>query len=244
MAGGGGEYKYRLLRHTSSEQLQPAVGRSLPVPTVSPSVGYSQHLTMLLSLVLSAALLASVAASYDNPSCPQPTAACTAGVQAAVQALQPPIGALQEQLSAVQRQLAGCDGGCPDGWSYHLQSNACYLVPDEKLDWWSALRSCVSLDPRAHLASLHAENNAFVTGLLQGKGDYVWVGLFVPNGIADLPWGWVDGTPLNFKNWLSPNPNNKDGVEGCGVICNWDGYPWNDDQCQYTYSYVCQINLH
>ena len=178
---------------------------------------------MLLSLVLSAALLASAAASYDNPSCPQP--ACTAGVQAAVQALQPPIGAMQEQLSAVQRQLAGCDGGCPDGWSYHLQSNACYLVPDEKLDWWSALRSCVSLDPRAHLASLHAENNEFVTGLLQGKGDYVWVGLFVPNGIAKLPWGWVDGTPLNFKNWLSPNPNNKDGVEGCGVICNWDGIP-------------------
>uniref|UniRef100_A0A914CYD7 C-type lectin domain-containing protein n=1 Tax=Acrobeloides nanus TaxID=290746 RepID=A0A914CYD7_9BILA len=78
----------------------------------------------------------------------------------------------------------------------------------------------------------------------------MWTGLNNYNG----NWGWIDGTPLDYKNWdcLSCLVNGEhehcqpDGPGNCcncahmGFICGDKSSAWDDDPCTTISNFVCK----
>ena len=90
---------------------------------------------------------------------------------------------------------------------------------------------------QADLASIHSsEENQFVTDLSDGRR--FWLG-------GQLGWSWSDGTPWNYQNWLSGEPNGN-GAEGClenvALVTGEENKgKWNDRACDNTGGDVCMI---
>ena len=66
------------------------------------------------------------------------------------------------------------------------------------------------------------------------------------NKLDDSHWSWVDGTPLDYSNWVSGKPDNGGNDEYC-LHLNYGGNGrWNDIQCasvnERTIAYICQKN--
>ncbi|KAH7699818.1 hypothetical protein AAVH_33074, partial [Aphelenchoides avenae] len=44
----------------------------------------------------------------------------------------------------------------------------------------------------------------------------VWIGLFDASKSGN--WSWTDGTPLEFENWGSSQPDNEGGTQYCAQL--------------------------
>uniref|UniRef100_A0A8C1NMA5 C-type lectin domain-containing protein n=1 Tax=Cyprinus carpio TaxID=7962 RepID=A0A8C1NMA5_CYPCA len=97
-------------------------------------------------------------------------------------------------------------------------------------------RNCI--EEHANLASVHNElENNFLIGLLPSTTTRCWLGVQDAEG----QWLWSDGTPYDYSNWCSNEPNNLN-VENCGEI-NWTDRCWNDASCSTSMGYVCFLNF-
>ncbi|XP_043227500.1 C-type lectin domain family 4 member F-like [Amphibalanus amphitrite] len=155
---------------------------------------------------------------------------------------------LQNHLSSVQNMLRSpARQACPDGWIRH--SDGCYIISSSRASWTSAKRLCSSMDSRSQLASVHRENDDLVTSLASSAGESVWIGLTRRSSSRSTTrWAWVDGSPLDFTNWASGEPNNgrgfwsrDSGNENC-VLLRSSGV-WNDEGCAEVKRFMCQITL-
>lgn len=102
----------------------------------------------------------------------------------------------------------------------------CYGLPkDEKLIWTDAESFCQSWSAGAHLASIHsAEEQKFVQTNFPRD---IWLG---GNDLAkEGTWVWSDGTPWDYFNWKSGEPNG-DLKQNC-VKGNWINLQWDDGTC-------------
>ncbi|XP_042609980.1 galactose-specific lectin nattectin-like, partial [Cyprinus carpio] len=84
----------------------------------------------------------------------------------------------------------------------------------QSTSWITAERNCI--EEHANLASVHNElENNFLIGLLPSTTTRCWLG--VQDAVEEGQWLWSDGTPYDYSNWCSNEPNNLN-VENCGEI--------------------------
>merc|ERR1712098_212350 len=122
------------------------------------------------------------------------------------------------------------------------------------ISWNDAQHNC-SLKG-GDLATIYDEaTNTFVNELLESSN--AWIGAFrVGPSVEPKPrndqWTWIDGSPLDYSNWVYNQPDNWciGGVwcivkgDYCGMINRWktEGL-WNDAPCEWQgiTHYVCQL---
>ena len=73
--------------------------------------------------------------------------------------------------------------------------------------------------------------------------------------IIDYPivsdWTWDDGAPVDYETWQEGEPNDSNQGEDCVTVQSIEPDPdngihaggWNDDNCQNSYSFVCELFL-
>ena len=67
-----------------------------------------------------------------------------------------------------------------------------------------------------------------------------WVGLIRIGPLVNpkplnSQWAWIDGSPLDYSNWVFGQPDNNNGDEFCGQINRWGNSGlWNDVTCNDT----------
>ncbi|XP_033098550.1 E-selectin-like [Anneissia japonica] len=131
--------------------------------------------------------------------------------------------------------VSGALSACPSGWSQY--SNYCYKPFTSTKTWNSASAACTSFGSRVNLVSIHSsgENN-FVRGICSGG----WIGLRNHGGYYS-PYSYTDGTPYDYANYASGQPDDNDGTEDC--IGMWPAYGdlWNDFNCGVSKYYVCKV---
>ncbi|KAL1763474.1 C-type lectin domain family 10 member A-like, partial [Sigmodon hispidus] len=129
---------------------------------------------------------------------------------------------------------------CPLHWKEH--EGSCYWFSQTGKSWPDADKYC-QLE-NAHLVVVNSmEEQKFIN---EHKGSvHTWMGLTDQNG----PWRWVDGTDFDngFKNWKPDQPDNwhghgLGGGEDCVHFSNDDGR-WNDDVCQRSYHWICELEM-
>ncbi|KAJ8028092.1 C-type mannose receptor 2 [Holothuria leucospilota] len=135
---------------------------------------------------------------------------------------------------------------CPNGGIFFR--DRCYWRGNRQLSWADANQACQDeFGQETRLAvARDAETNLFLSRL---AGRNIWLGLsdIKEEGV----WKWIDGAPLEYRNWASPvQPDNWRGMEDCGEI-RYPSAQWNDASCgdpypgssgnRWTLSYICAV---
>ena len=143
---------------------------------------------------------------------------------------------IEQQLTALAERLT--PAGCPTGWS--RSGRSCFRVSADATAWLTAHASCARLDSRSRLASVNTDTVSLIQSL---SSDKLWIGL--SRSSATSSWLWADGSPLAYTNWDGgyKQPDNVGGIERCVLISSYKSRGWHDYPCDYTYKYVCQIQL-
>merc|ERR1711973_901575 len=129
---------------------------------------------------------------------------------------------------------------CPSGFKYFAKGNKCYKFYPEKVSWNVARTHCLSIG--GDLASSpDNQTNEFLTTL---TSEYTWIGGYrYPKGSNSFH--WTDGSPWNFTDWASGQPNNNGGDQN-SVAINWDELgKWDDedgDDPKWASPYICQMS--
>ena len=78
------------------------------------------------------------------------------------------------------------------------------------------------------------------SGITFDQMDGLWIGATDERKEGD--WKWVDGTSVNYADWLKNQPNNKNNAEHYAML--WvSGGGWSDqpnDSTQHTTYFVCE----
>ena len=53
-------------------------------------------------------------------------------------------------------------------------------------------------------------------------------------------WLWVDGSYVTYTNWYNGEPNDNNGEEDCVEMSSTG--KWNDQNCNDSVSYICEIS--
>ena len=116
-----------------------------------------------------------------------------------------------------------------------LFEGKCYGHPkDRKLSWADAESYCQSWSDGAHLASIHsAEEQKFVQ---TNFPEYIWLG--GNDKAKEGTWVWSDGTPWDYSDWHSGQPDNGGSGQDC-LEGNWSDLKWDDDTCTNKNLFLC-----
>lgn len=143
-------------------------------------------------------------------------------------------------VALVSTVIAGCGPSCPDG--YLNWEDDCYKLYDVAKKWNAAEQHCVA--DGAHLASVHSAAEDHFLNLLSQQGSagnkHTWIGF--NDRQAEGTYGWTDGSPVDYSNWHSGEPNDYDSREDC-VELNFfelDG-TWNDHFCSEQHRFICKM---
>uniref|UniRef100_A0A8C6SID7 C-type lectin domain-containing protein n=1 Tax=Neogobius melanostomus TaxID=47308 RepID=A0A8C6SID7_9GOBI len=142
-------------------------------------------------------------------------------------------------LSEVKVKLVR--GGCPPFWFSF--KGRCYKYVSSHLTWADAELYCVS--ERANLVSIHSlEEHNFVKSLIQNfdhRQGLTWIGL---SDTQKEGWMWSDGSPVDFSQWNTGEPNNVGGNEDCALVNFGSELKWNDGTCSDRRPSVCVLLIH
>ncbi|XP_073724602.1 galactose-specific lectin nattectin-like [Misgurnus anguillicaudatus] len=128
---------------------------------------------------------------------------------------------------------AAAQGKCQNEWTpFGVQ---CYKFFPQSVDWVTAEKNCQSVG--ANLASVHntVENN-FLLSLVPADTK-TWIAGH--DAEVEGQWLWADGSPFDFSNWCSGQPDNQGAIEHCLEINYRNDLCWNDQPCSSTMSYIC-----
>ncbi|KAM7392700.1 hypothetical protein PAMA_007697 [Pampus argenteus] len=125
-----------------------------------------------------------------------------------------------------------CDAG------YLLYGDFCYHFETEMVKNWQDAESYCNTD-QGHLASFHSvEDLSFLTAHIAGPA---WVGLNDIN--VENTFVYTDGTPADFLQWATGQPDNWQNNEDCIHIRGTNQQQpgtLNDDICTNTKSFICK----
>ncbi|XP_012921231.1 low affinity immunoglobulin epsilon Fc receptor [Heterocephalus glaber] len=145
------------------------------------------------------------------------------------------MGRLKEEVAKLWMEIQVSKGSecstCPKQWVNFQQK--CYYFGEGPKQWVQARFTCNDLEGR--LVSIHSqEEQDFLTKHANKEGSWI--------GLRDLDiegeFTWMDGSPLDYSNWQSGEPNNAQG-EDC-VVMQGSGQ-WNDAFCRtWLDAWVCE----
>ncbi|XP_035699693.1 uncharacterized protein LOC118432265 [Branchiostoma floridae] len=124
---------------------------------------------------------------------------------------------------------------CPEG--YEKFGDTCYKVYTEKKPYRHARAMCINDGGRLAAPKTTASNNFMVELAKKAGRMNMWIGV---NKINTDAYKYSDGTPLKgckFTNWA---PNEPKGAE-CVQFWAGKSYMWDDSNCSYENSFICQI---
>jgi hypothetical protein len=129
------------------------------------------------------------------------------------------------------------DGDCPCDVENYANLPYMFCTFDET---WADARDACYDHPDYHLVTVDdAKENAWIDQVVDSynTGEW-WIGL---NDIAtEDDFVWEDGSPLNFLNWHTDEPNNLNGDEDCAELNYWTTGTWNDKNCAEARYYICE----
>lgn len=144
------------------------------------------------------------------------------------------------------------NGICPTGW-LGLDDNCYLIVKDRTRSWPEANFECTQIG--AKLASFHSiADVAFSQQHAKLSNSYFegfWIGLSMKDGTLS----WVDGSPVNFENFMHGNTANEghasyvtgvvsqDSDRNCVLIHTRTGL-WRRASCYYRLGYICMAPKH
>uniref|UniRef100_A0A3B1IVJ1 C-type lectin domain-containing protein n=1 Tax=Astyanax mexicanus TaxID=7994 RepID=A0A3B1IVJ1_ASTMX len=117
---------------------------------------------------------------------------------------------------------------CGEGWVKFMGS--CYIHSNERKTWTSAEQHCQELN--AHLVSIK-----MILYCSQAQ-DYQWIGLSDTDKESEFR--WTDGSPLQFENWRTNQPDDYFNSEDCVVMIWHEFGQWNDVPCNYHLPFTCK----
>ncbi|XP_043945453.1 lectin-like [Protopterus annectens] len=132
---------------------------------------------------------------------------------------------------------------CDSGWTY--VSDGWYKYIPAKMMWADAEDYCQQLSPPGHLASLHSKKteDSLKELILNIEKSLPWTWIGGHDMFKDRKFMWTDGSPLDYTNWLSNEPNNYQGTrEACMMMNYADSNQWNDAVCATPMSFVCKAS--
>ncbi|XP_053369707.1 secretory phospholipase A2 receptor [Clarias gariepinus] len=142
-------------------------------------------------------------------------------------------------------------GACPENWFYF--GHKCLLLhlpsrPKEGKSWKDAQSICSSF--QGMLVSIEDEiEQAYITMLLDGQSDGVWIGLQDADTLK-----WTNEKLVTYTNWSPVEPEHSEAQEEwsrnrieplCAVLSNTHNFhftgKWYKEKCsQSSYGFVCQ----
>ncbi|RWS02460.1 CD209 antigen-like protein E [Dinothrombium tinctorium] len=134
---------------------------------------------------------------------------------------------------------------CLQGW--HRFQNKCFYIGTNEFNAEEAFNQCKAL--KSHLATIHSiEEEDFLENLIQEKKFYR-IGLlpttYKPNSVV-----WIDGSPVNYTNWLKNDDPNYVTTK-CGWVSISKGVyenqqrtvVWHDDDCSEKRNFICEQKI-
>ena len=134
--------------------------------------------------------------------------------------------------------------GCPDQWT-HFNRN-CYRLAPQRGPGPLGPVLCRSLHPLARLASvLSAEEDAFLGAMVSSEVQFVCFGFEHRPEWGHLEFRWMDGSPINYTNWM-PDPPQPNGFSYDHLFTCWHRttLKWNDMRIHnesQQYGFVCKM---
>ncbi|XP_055995966.1 macrophage mannose receptor 1-like isoform X2 [Ostrea edulis] len=141
--------------------------------------------------------------------------------------------------------------GCPNSnFKPVPNSNRCYYIVNNQVNWTAAVSACQSSYPGATIATIsNMHEQQFLTSMLYDQDPHLtlWIGL--NDQRQSRSFYWADNSPLTYVNWYKGEPNNRpDGStfqrnsERCVEMyaSSMAAGQWNDKQCGATRNFVCQ----
>lgn len=119
-----------------------------------------------------------------------------------------------------------------DGATYMgIYGNYYYYVSDSTFSFWDAKEHVRSIDSTLRLVSIHSEGeNRFICNVAFNVFDthhYLWIG--GDDYQVEGQYVWDDGSPFNYSNWGSGEPNNSYDSGEDYIMLNYPSpYKWND----------------
>ncbi|CAL9697584.1 unnamed protein product [Knipowitschia caucasica] len=130
--------------------------------------------------------------------------------------------------------------GCGDGWTQF--NSRCFKLYKEAKSWMDGEKSCHGVG--ANLASIHSkeENEFVVTLIIKDTGGYAMTWLGGTDAVEDKKWLWSDGTPWDYENWYSGQPDNHKEVEH-SLSINHGAKTWADDNKANCWYFMCSKDV-
>ncbi|XP_059102475.1 collectin-12 [Peromyscus eremicus] len=126
--------------------------------------------------------------------------------------------------------------GCPPHWKNF--TDKCYYFSVEKEIFEDAKLFCE--DKSSHLVFINSrEEQQWIKKQTVGRDSH-WIGL--TDSEQENEWKWLDGTPVDYKNWKAGQPDNWGNGHGPGEDCAGLIYAgqWNDFQCDEINNFICE----
>ncbi|XP_062590373.1 galactose-specific lectin nattectin-like, partial [Saccostrea cucullata] len=111
-------------------------------------------------------------------------------------------------------------------------------VIQDKSSWTQARSHCQGIG--ANLASIHSDAESLQLLSIIGRltAQDFWIGLNDREKEGD--WQWSDGTPLDYKKWLTSQPDNWQGYENCATYRRTNR-GFNDLFCVTKLPFICKV---
>ena len=127
-----------------------------------------------------------------------------------------------------------CFSDLRESWKFY--GSRYYKFVPSCQTWDDAVKLC-ELENAALVNIDNPEENEFVRSL---AATTFWIGLH--DKLEEDHFVWVSGSNSSYRHWIEGQPNNL-GEEDCAQMISTSTF-WNDNRCEYRYSYICEKGEH
>ncbi|KAL3879770.1 hypothetical protein ACJMK2_032056 [Sinanodonta woodiana] len=182
-------------------------------------------------------------AAIQNIMCP--TNKSEAAIKDFQQATNTKLDALEKKISNVFDILASVRlvvgySACRTGYEYYQQDKFCYKFHSDCKTWSEARSVCQ--EEGGDLISLKQGSFEYFRSVVKqqtGACNGAWVGATDVSSPGD--WNWLNGDVIANIFWSTDQPDNWQGVEHCADMMRLYDFYMNDEKCNSTAHFLCQI---